>query len=89
MMDEFKERLEQDEEEMYREAMTNAYLLITNKLTFEELFEYNGCYLPYNPKSKNIKDSVYNDLIDYFCELEEYEKCSEIKKIRDTVDNKE
>tara|TARA_R110002020_G_scaffold13584_7_gene48793 strand:- start:2946 stop:3212 length:267 start_codon:yes stop_codon:yes gene_type:complete len=88
-MDEFREKLELDEEEMYREAMTNAYLLITNKLTFDELFEYNGCYLPYNPKTDNISNSILEDLIDYFCELEEYEKCSEIKKIKDSVDNKE
>ena len=63
-MEHFKEELEKDEEEMYREAMTNAYLLITDKLTFD-------------------------DLIEYFCKLEEYEKCEEIKKIKDSVDNKE
>ena len=88
-MDDFKEKLEKDEEELYRESMTNAYLLITNKLTFDELFEYNGCYLPYNPKSDNISDDTFDDLINYFCELEEYEKCGEIKKIKDSIDNKE
>ena len=69
------DRLEQDNEAMVHESMQNAYLLITKQLTFNDLFEYNGCVLPYHPK-KNIDDDVINELIDYFCTLEEYEKCS-------------
>ena len=34
------------------DSMQNAYLLITNKLTFNELFDYNGCSLPYHPKKR-------------------------------------
>ena len=60
-----------------------------NKLTFEELFDYNGCYLPYNPKIEDIKNSTFDSVIDYFCELEEYEKCAEIKKVKDSKNNKE
>ena len=88
-MEEFKSKLKIDEEELYRESMYNAYLLVTNKLTFDELFDYNGCYLPYNPKMENVKSSTYDNLIDYFCELEEYEKCAEIKKVKDSNNNKE
>ena len=76
-------KLKQDEEDMFNESMQNAYILLTNKLTFNELFDYNGCTLPYHPK-KNIDNKVINELIDYFCTLEEYEKCSELKKIKES-----
>jgi len=64
------------------DSMQNAYLLITNKLTFNELFDYNGCSLPYHPKKK-IDDNVIDEIIDYFCTKEEYEKCGELKKIKE------
>ena len=76
------DRLRKDEEEMVHESMQNAYLLITNQLSFNELFEYNGCSLPYHPKKK-IDDDVFEELIDYFCTLEEYEKCGELKKAKE------
>ena len=76
------ERIEKDDAELYEESMTNAYLILTDKLTFNDLFNYNGCYLPYNPK-KEVEDSVYDDLIDYFCSLEEYEKCADIKNAKE------
>ena len=75
-------RLEQDSEEMVHESMQNAYLLITKQLTFNDLFEYNGCMLPYHPK-KRIDDDVFKELIEYFCMLEEYEKCGELKKAKE------
>ena len=76
------EKMKEDDEEMFHESMQNAYLLVTNQLNFNELFEYNGCGLPYHPKKK-IDDDVINELIDYFCTLEEYEKCSELKKTKE------
>tara|TARA_R100000908_G_C3671697_1_gene94267 strand:+ start:124 stop:402 length:279 start_codon:yes stop_codon:yes gene_type:complete len=75
--------LEKDEEEMIEESMQNAYLLITKQLSFNDLFEYNGCMLPYHPKKK-IDDGVFKELIEYFCMLEEYEKCAELKKTRES-----
>ena len=66
--------------------MSNAYILITNKLNFEDLFEYNGCSLPFPPEKK-INNKVFDILIDYFCSLEEYEKCAELKKIKESKKN--
>ena len=77
------DRIEKDEEQMLHESMQNAYLLITKQLTFNDLFEYNGCMLPYHPK-KRIDNEVIDKIIDYFCELEEYEKCGELKKLKDS-----
>jgi hypothetical protein len=69
--------------EDYHECMQNAYLLILDKITFNELLEYNGCSLPYPPKKK-INSKVFNNLIDYFCTIEEYEKCAELKKSKES-----
>ena len=76
-------KIEKDEEEMFHESMENAYILVTSQLTFGELFDYNGCYLPYNPK-KEVTTEVFDELIDYFCELEEYEKCAKLKKLKES-----
>ena len=69
--------------EDYHESMQNAYLLILDKITFNELLEYNGCWLPFSPKKK-INSKVFDNLIDYFCTLEEYEKCAELKKLKES-----
>ena len=75
--------LDEEVKEIIHESMTNSYMIITNKLTFEDLLDYNGCALPFNPKKK-IDNKGIDKIIDYFCELEEYEKCSELKKLKDS-----
>lgn len=76
-------KIQKDDEELYHESMQNAYVIITNKLNFEDLFDYNGCMLPYHPK-KTIDNDVFDNLIDYFCILEQYEKCAELKKLKES-----
>lgn len=73
-----------------KDMYKNAYYILTNKLTVDELIEYNGCVLPFEPNSieKEIEEEVYNDIINYFVGKEEYEKCEEIKKIKDKIYNK-
>tara|TARA_R100000654_G_scaffold74500_1_gene109032 strand:- start:6108 stop:6374 length:267 start_codon:yes stop_codon:yes gene_type:complete len=70
-------------EELVRESMMNSYMIITDKLTFSDLFEYNGCSLPFNPK-KTINNQDIDKIIDYFCTTEEYEKCAELKKLKES-----
>ena len=70
-------------EELVHESMMNSYMIVTNKLTFDELLEYNGCSLPFNPKKK-INNKVIDKIIDYFCTLEEFEKCAELKKLKES-----
>jgi len=77
------EKLEQDHKDILHESMVNSYVLITNKLSFEELLDYNGCSLPFSPK-KTINNEVIDKIIDYFCTLEEYEKCAELKKLKES-----
>ena len=76
-------KLEEDHEELLYESMKNSYMIITDKLSFDELLEYNGCSLPFHPKKK-INNKVIDKIIDYFCTLEEYEKCAELKKLKES-----
>ena len=87
-MDRFKDKLELDEEELYREAMMNAYLILMDKLTFDDLIEYNGGALPWNPLKKVITKDTIDNIISYFCELEEYEKCADLVNIKEQIFNK-
>ena len=77
------ERLQEDHEDVLHESMVNSYILITNKVSFDELVDYNGWSLPFSPK-KTIDNEVIDKIIDYFCTLEEYEKCGELKKLKES-----
>ena len=77
------DELEEDSESVLYESMVNSYMIITDQLSFDELLEYNGCALPFNPK-KDIDNDVIDKIIDYFCTLEEYEKCGELKKLKES-----
>ena len=77
------DELEEDSESVLYESMVNSYMIITDQLSFDELLEYNGCALPFNPK-KDIDNDVIDKIIDYFCTLEEYEKCAELKKLKES-----
>jgi|TARA_R110002020_G_scaffold233158_1_gene444910 hypothetical protein len=77
------EKLDDSPEVLLYESMTNSYMIITNKLSFDELLDYNGCALPFNPKKK-IDNHVIDKIIDYFCILEEFEKCAELKKLKES-----
>ena len=75
---------------LYNEAMHNAYLLITKEKTFDDIYYdlENGSsepfYLPFDPIDKDGRDSGTIDLlISHFEELEDYEKCAKLIKIKD------
>ena len=79
------------EQMMIDRAYENSYKLITKKTTFEDLMdakpiretkhEFRGILI-YDP-SEGWDDLHLEDMIDYFEETEEYEKCAELKKILD------
>tara|TARA_R100000988_G_C3914425_1_gene123656 strand:- start:163 stop:441 length:279 start_codon:yes stop_codon:yes gene_type:complete len=76
--------------EMYEEAMENAYLIITKKLTLDDIyikFEEDGIlnkfYLPFNPMQEDGRSTdVIDMVIEYYTGTEEYEKCAELVKIK-------
>ena len=76
--------------EMYEEAMENAYLIITKKLTLDDIyikFEEDGIlnkfYLPFDPMEEDGRSTdVIDMVIEYYTGTEEYEKCAELVKIK-------
>ena len=79
----------------YNQSMDNAFLLVTKRKTLDDVYyelegeEYTEFYLPFDPISHDGRDSATLDLlIEHFEELEEYEKCSELQKLK-TCSNKQ
>ena len=75
---------------LYDEAMQNAYLLITKEKTVDDIYyelesgEYKEFYLPFNPLDQDGRDTGTIDLlVSHFEELEDYEKCAKLIKIKD------
>ena len=75
------------EQIMVQRAFENSYKVITKKLTFEQLMNVKSTFgqkaiLIYDP-AEGWDDLVLEDMIAYFEEDEDYEKCAELKKILD------
>ena len=75
--------MEEVDDKDYYEAMQNAYILLTDKLGFDAVFEHNGCSLPFSIE-EDVTDREVDDVIQYFCKIEEFEKCAELKKLKET-----
>jgi hypothetical protein len=71
-----------DKHELLHEAMTNAYLLIVGELTYEELID-NGSEL-WLPSGFDESVSI-NIIINYFESIEDYEKCSDMLKVKNAL----
>tara|TARA_R100001440_G_scaffold7949_1_gene15380 strand:+ start:3386 stop:3640 length:255 start_codon:yes stop_codon:yes gene_type:complete len=75
--------------EDYHAAMDNAYAFITKRITMDTVYEdldnksITEFYLPFDPISSDGRDEATLDLlIEHFTELEEYEKCQELLRIK-------
>ena len=74
----------QQEEEIIYNSMFCTYMILTQQATFEEIFETGKDFgVIFNPDDvDNIKGEVALNLIefliDYFIEVEEYEKCQDL-----------
>tara|TARA_R110002012_G_scaffold278308_2_gene465880 strand:- start:1576 stop:1815 length:240 start_codon:yes stop_codon:yes gene_type:complete len=66
--------------EILDDAMQNAYAILTGKYTFDALLEmYDELPLPFNIEQE---EPDYDAMIEYFIEIEEYEKCNELLKLK-------
>ncbi len=65
-------------------CMMNSYKLLTGKASYEQLIEdeENPPAFIFNPTKPvvTMDDDVFDVLIEYFIELEDYEKCGELKE---------
>ena len=75
--------------EMYDQAMNNAYDIITKKKTVDDIYfdledeDYDMYYLPFDPTNEDGRTPAIIDMvIEYYTTIEEYEKCTELVKIK-------
>jgi len=75
------------------QAFENSYQVLTSRSTFEDLLDKKTKYgvkaiMIYDP-SQDPDEDVYDDIIVYYEELEEYERCAELLKIKNEMLNDE
>jgi hypothetical protein len=71
---------------LVEQAFENSYLILTKRNSFEDLLEKKTEYgikaiMIYDP-AEGPDEDVYDDMIYYYEDLEEYEKCAELLKIK-------
>ena len=70
------------DEEMLDDSIINSYYVLTGKATIEDIIKRQEFPMFFiNPEDRLDKDSL-NDMLDYFISTEEYEKCSELIKLK-------
>tara|TARA_R110002051_G_scaffold307513_1_gene378588 strand:- start:1388 stop:1654 length:267 start_codon:yes stop_codon:yes gene_type:complete len=82
----FKEDLE-----LFNQAMDNAYLFVTGRMNMDDIYNamdrgVEKFSLPFDPiKHDGKSDDIIDMLIEHFINTEEYEKCTELTKLKDKV----
>tara|TARA_R100001015_G_C4627792_1_gene187527 strand:- start:1332 stop:1637 length:306 start_codon:yes stop_codon:yes gene_type:complete len=89
--DDFLADLPEDEKYEYEQmlvdnAFENAYKVLTKKTTFEKLMDAKDKFgikaiMIYDPSEEPDED-VWDDVIYYYEDLEEYERCAELLKLK-------
>ena len=67
-------------------CMLQSYYVITNQVGYQQMLNRNmKVTLIFDPTKDEIRnrDKVFDELIDYFEDLEEYEKCGKLLHSRD------
>ena len=72
-------------ETLYRQCMLNSYFLLTKKKSFSSLVSGESPWFTFNSLDDFIdnRNKYIDETIKYFEEVEEYEKCNELLKIKD------
>tara|TARA_B100001057_G_scaffold53533_1_gene47536 strand:- start:3639 stop:3923 length:285 start_codon:yes stop_codon:yes gene_type:complete len=75
----------EEEIEILDEAYRNAYAIATGRMTVSELLQKSPdmIFLPFDPSSPETFKMIIDDIIKYFEESEEYEKCAELLEAKD------
>ena len=78
------------DEELVRLANENTFSILMGKITIEELFEQDiDIPLLVDPSEKSLsnekKREILEGMIEYYTEGEEYEKCSELVKLKNKL----
>ena len=86
--EDFTKSLE-EEIEILDEAYRNAYKIAVGEMTVKELLDKadDMVFLPFDPSAPETFSMIVDDIIQYFADTEEYEKCAELVKIKDQFDD--
>jgi len=79
----------EEEIEILDEAYRNAYKVATGKMTVQQLLDEAGdmVFLPFDPAAPETFMMIVDDVIEYFENSEEYEKCAELVQIKGKHDS--
>ena len=79
----------EEEIEILDEAYRNGYAIATGRLTVKELLDKSEemIFLPFDPSEPATFALVIDDIIQYFSDTEEYEKCAELVKAKERFDD--
>ena len=76
--------------ELYEQAMNNAFDFITKRKTLDDIYydleleKITHFPLPFDPiREDGRTEDIIDMLVEHFTNTEEYEKCSELVKIKD------
>ena len=81
----------EEEAEVLTAAYENTYLIVTKRITLEELLtdhldSGDFLFLPFDPGVPYTLDLIIDDVIEHFENCEEYEKCAELVKLKEQDD---
>lgn len=65
-------------------AMLNSYDIIVNNISIDDILGTSMPFIAHSPFSGPNKNDLYS-MLEYFEEMEDYEKCIKIKKIIDGI----
>ena len=79
----------EEEVEILDEAYRNAYAIATGKLTVRQLLRKadDMIFLPFDPSAPETFAMIIDDIIQYFEDTEEYEKCAELVHAKTKFDD--
>ena len=81
----------EEEIEILDEAYRNAYRIAIGEMSIKQLLDKADemIFLPFDPSAPETFAMVVDDIIQYFADSEEYEKCAQLVKVKDKFDDPE
>jgi len=79
----------EEEIQILDEAYRNAFKVATGRMSVQELLDEaeDMIFLPFDPVEPSTFMMIVDDIIEYFENSEEYEKCAELVKIKERLDD--
>ena len=69
-------------ENIIEDSIINSYYILTGKATIEEIISRQDFPILFIGPKEKLDESGLNTMLDYFISTEEYEKCSELIKLK-------